>query len=210
MVATDTIVGIVGAALLVAVMAGVFVYEVNNAPEDGDSPDAAMAHFEEDYPGLSALDDIDGDGTPNYLDDDLDGDGVPNDEDDDVKTTTTMSGSLGAQVGPVIAPSLNHEFYVGHGTMHVKATVVTSLAAPNPLLSGNFVMELLRPDGSVAANAASSPGGPGTFTLQTQDGDEVPVGNWTVRVTQNQAGPGGNFDITTEVHYAGAAEPHDH
>ncbi|MFA5944897.1 MAG: hypothetical protein WC876_10580 [Candidatus Thermoplasmatota archaeon] len=212
MVATDTVVGIVGAALLVAVMAGVFVYEYNNPAEAEDTSDAGLrAHFEEDYAGMSAGDDIDGDGTANYMDADLDGDDVNNENDTAVATTTSMSDALGPQVGGTVVPSLVLEFYVGNGSVHIMTTVTTSAQVSNPLFSGNFVMELLRPDGSIADTAASAPGGPNTFTLETQMEDEVPTGDWMVRVTQNQAGAGGNIDIASEVHYPmPMAEGHGH
>ncbi len=86
---SDTVIGIVGAVVLVAVMIGVFAYEYNNAPEDvGNTPDPTtpagqMALFAAAYPELNATDDIDLDGTPNYMDDDIDGDGMNNTADDD-------------------------------------------------------------------------------------------------------------------------------
>ncbi len=210
MVATDTVVGIVGAVLLVAVMAGVFVYEYNNPAEAEDLSDAGLqASFEEDYEGMSATDDIDGDGTANYADKDIDGDGTENGNDTMVSTSFSMSGAVGPQVGGTVAPSLSQVFYVGNGSVHITATVTTSVQAPNPLFAGNFVVELLRPDGSVADNQASSPGGSSTLTVETQEGDEIPTGDWTVRVTQNTVGTGGSAQIAGEVHYPmPAAEGH--
>lgn len=206
MVATDTVVGIVGAVLLVAVMAGVFVYEYNNPAEPADlSPEGRMAAFEEHYPGLSANDDIDDDGIANYEDDDLDGDGASNENDTAVATTTHMSNAA-AGTATTTMP-----FYVGNGSVHVTATVVTAFPIPNPLISGNLIIELVRPDGSVADNQASSPGGPSTFTVETQEGDEIPTGEWKVVVRPNQAGVPASADITSEVHYpAPLAEGHGH
>ncbi|MHB1261679.1 MAG: hypothetical protein ACYC2H_08165 [Thermoplasmatota archaeon] len=210
MVATDTVVGIVGAVLLVAVMAGVFVYEYNNPAEPADtSPAGLQASFEEKYQGLSAMDDIDQDGLANYNDTDVDGDGTENGNDTTVTTSFSMSGAVGPQVGGTVVPSLVQEFYVGNGSVHVTAEVTTSAQAPNPLFSGNFVVELLRPDGSVADNQASSPGGSNTMTVETQEGDEIPTGTWSIRVTQNTVGTGGSAQISGEVHYpAPAAEGH--
>ena len=206
MVATDTVVGIVGAVLLVAVMAGVFVYEYNNPAEAEDTtPEGRMAAFEEHYEGMSAGDDIDGDGEPNYLDQDIDGDGTANGNDTAVTTTTEMTGATGPQA------SIEMPFYVGNGTVHVSATVATNLQAGNPLVSGNVIVELVRPDGSVADNQASTPGGSSTFTVETQEGDEMPTGEWTVVVRPNQVGLPGTAQITAEVHYpAPAAEGHGH
>ncbi|HUR25433.1 MAG TPA: hypothetical protein VM327_05405 [Candidatus Thermoplasmatota archaeon] len=206
MVATDTIVGIVGAVLLVAVMAGVFVYEYNNPAEAQDmSPSGQMAHFEEDYAGMSAGDDIDGDGQANYVDDDIDGDGTSNENDTDTAYHAEMSGAVGPSA------TLSLEFYVGNGSVHVIATVDTALQAPNPLVSGNLIIELVRPDGSVADNQASSPGGPSSFTVETQEGDEIPAGDWKVVVRPNQVGLPSTADISADVHYpAITAEGHGH
>lgn len=207
MVATDTIVGIVGAVLLVAVMAGVFVYEYNNPVAPPDSEEGRQQAFMRDYPALSPQDDIDGDGVPNYMDDDIDGDGTPNEADRDVSTHREMSGALGPQVGTVVVPSLTMPFYVGNGSVHIVGTVTASAQAPNPLFSGNWVVELLRPDGTVADNQASAPGGGGTFTVETSEGDEIPAGTWSIRVTQNQAGAGGSVHIAADVHYPAPPTP---
>jgi hypothetical protein len=44
MAATDTIIGIVGAVVLVAVMVGVFVYEYNNVPDDNGGDPGTEPH----------------------------------------------------------------------------------------------------------------------------------------------------------------------
>jgi hypothetical protein len=44
MAATDTIIGIAGAAVLVAVMVGVFVYEYNNVPDDNGTEPGVEPH----------------------------------------------------------------------------------------------------------------------------------------------------------------------
>ena len=209
MVATDTVVGIVGAVLLVAVMAGVFVYEYNNPVESADpnSEEGMRAAFLESNPGLSPGDDIDGDGQANFEDEDLDGDGTPNAADADVSVHSEMSGALGPSAGPA-TNELSLGLIVGNGSVHVTATVTTSAQVANPLFSGNFVIQLLRPDGTVADDQASQPGGTNTFTVETQEGDDIPTGTWTVRVTQNQVGTGGNAQIQADVHYPDPAAEH--
>jgi hypothetical protein len=211
MVATDTVVGIVGAVLLVAVMAGVFAYEYNNPVDDTpEGSDAGLrAHFAAAYPGLSANDDIDGDGHPNYLDDDVDGDGTPNAADSDVSVHREMDGALGPAAGPQ-NPELRLALVVGNGSVHVTSTVTTSATVSNPFFSGNFVVQLLRPDGTIASNKASAPGGTNTLTVETAMGDEIPAGTWTVRVAQNQAGTGGNVQIAADVHYPEPADQAGH
>ncbi|HJQ93288.1 MAG TPA: hypothetical protein VJ874_03260, partial [Candidatus Thermoplasmatota archaeon] len=165
MVATDTVVGIVGAVLLVAVMAGVFVYEYNNPAEAEDTSDTGLrGSFEERYQGMSAGDDIDGDGQPNYMDDDVDGDGTANENDTATATTHEMTGAIGPSGGPV-ATALEQQFEVGNGSVHITSTVVLSTAVP--MYSGNFVYQLIDPDGAVVADAASSPTGSGSLTVET-------------------------------------------
>jgi hypothetical protein len=205
MVATDTVVGIVGAVLLVAVMAGVFVYEYNNPAEPEDTtPEGRMAHFEEDYAGLSANDDIDDDGIPNYEDDDLDGDGSSNENDTEVAVTMESTQAIG-QATTRLA------FYVGNGSVHVTSTVSISLAVPNPLFAGNFIIELVRPDGTVADNQASTPGGASTFTVETQEEDEIPAGDWEIVIRPNQATTPAAAEVSIEVHYpAPTVEGHGH
>jgi hypothetical protein len=205
MVATDTVVGIVGAVLLVAVMAGVFVYEYNNPAEPEDTtPEGRMAAFEEHYEGLSATDDIDGDGIANYEDPDLDEDGVDNDNDTAVAVTMESTQAIGQATTRI-------GFYVGNGSVHVTSTVSISLAVPNPLFAGNFIVELVRPDGSIADNQASQPGGPSTFTVETQEEDEVPAGDWAIVIRPNQATTPAAAEVLIEVHYpAPSAEGHGH
>jgi hypothetical protein len=208
MVATDTVVGIVGAVLLVAVMAGVFVYEYNNPAEAEDLSDSGQQeHFEEDYAGLSANDDIDGDGKANYMDEDIDGDGTENGNDTTVSTTFTGSGAIGPSGGPV-STSFFTEFTVGNGSVHIEATV--TLSTPIPVYSGNFIVQLVDPDGTVVDDQASSPTGSASLTVETGDDTEMKAGTWTVRVMNNQAGPGGNADATIQVHYPDIAEGHGH
>jgi hypothetical protein len=202
MVATDTVVGIVGAVLLVAVMAGVFAYEYNNpATAAGTTDQQSKERFASDplYQGLSPTDDIDGDGKANYMDSDIDGDGKDNGNDTDVAVHFSMSGALGPQVGTQVAPDLKLGLVVGNGSVHVTSTVTTSTSAPG--VAGNFLVELLAPDGHTVATKASTPGGPSTLTVETPADAEITPGSWTVRVSQNTVGPGGNLKIDADVHY---------
>ncbi|MEA3136745.1 MAG: hypothetical protein QOC71_1026 [Thermoplasmata archaeon] len=208
MVATDTVVGIVGAVLLVAVMAGVFAYEYNNPVEAEATSDAGQrAHFEEDYAGMSATDDIDGDGQANYLDDDVDGDGTANENDTSVATTSESTGAIGPSGGPV-STSFSQEVIVGNGSVHVTATVTLTTAVP--MYSGNFAIQLVDPDGTIVDTAASAASGSGSLTVETGDDTEMKAGTWTVRVTNNQAGLGGSAHIVAEVHYPDIAMGHGH
>lgn len=126
---SDTIIGIVGAVVLVAVMVGVFAYEYNNAPEPepiGQGPDSMagkMAAFNATYPGLDAAQDLDGDGIPNYDDDDLDGDGDANAGDDDIAVHKTFTGNVAARTPQSNPASTANQFFIGSGHMGGTITV---------------------------------------------------------------------------------------
>lgn len=207
MVATDTVVGIVGAVVLVAVMAGVFVYEYNNTPSEPDDVATLQAHFEEDYLGMSATDDIDGDGIANFEDADLDGDGTNNTDDMDVAVESRMSGTIGPSGGPV-SNSLTLEFYVGNGSVHVTSTI--GLTTAIPVYSGNFAIQLIDPDGTVVDTASSQPTGSASLTVESNENTEMKAGEWSVVVTNNQAGAGGNVAIAAQVHYPSSVHPDEH
>ncbi len=207
MVATDTLVGIVGAAVLFAVMAGVFVYEYNNTPEvngGGNGNNGGNLSFAEQYPFLDPVQDIDGDGTPNGVDDDVDGDGVSNASDNEtvVGPKSIGSGSLGPQVGDVVAPSVSLQFMVGNGSSHVTATITVSSAASQGPVTGNFQVMLVDPSGATVATANSAaPFTQTSFTLESKMDSDPEPGTWTVRISQNSAGSGGNVAGTATIHY---------
>lgn len=200
MVATDTVVGIVGAVLLVAVMAGVFVYEYNNPVEEGSADAEARAHFEEDWPGISAGDDLDGDGTPNYLDSDLDGDGTPDVDDDMLAVLVPVSGGIGS--GSPVAPSTPYtvDFSVGNGSEHLGGTITYARTGAAALGLPTFAARIVDSDGETVAQATSTTSG-NTVTMTFDVQEPLPAGDYTVEVTQPNAGPGGQFAGTLEVHY---------
>lgn len=209
MVAADTIVGIVGAVVLVAVMAGVFVYEYNNpatdaTPGGGDG----NATFATAYPGLDAKGDIDGDGIANAMDSDIDGDGTNNTADHD---TAVVYGAdtftLGPQVGTVVVPAVElKDMKAENGTLHIEGTVTATSAQPC-----NLLVELRGPDGKAVAQGSITPTGSKMVTVQTTMGDPVDAGSYTVHVGQNTAGAGCTVSITGTVHYpAPAGAGHDH
>ncbi len=139
---SDTIIGIVGAVVLVAVMVGVFAYEYNNAPEpmDGDGGEMTeaekMAAFEAAYPGLNATDDIDNDLAPNYNDTDFDGDGRDNDVDNETMVHKTFNGNVAARMNPTTNPANSAtQFVIGQGHKGGTVTVewtFTALPAGSP------------------------------------------------------------------------------
>ncbi len=128
---SDTVIGIVGAVVLVAVMIGVFAYEYNNAeetPDDGpdpNSPEAREAAFNATFTALDPRGDIDGDGTLNYLDDDIDDDGLNNTVDTDVVVTFDLSQPAPAYTNPASNPpaSAGLEFVIEEGYDGFEATV---------------------------------------------------------------------------------------
>lgn len=179
---SDTIIGIVGAVVLVAVMVGVFAYEYNNAPEPGDAgpdptdPAAMMASFEAANPGLNATDDLDGDGQANYLDDDIDGDGIVNaDDDDGVAVHKTFTGSVAAR-NPSNNPVNNaNTFVLGQG--HKGGTITVTWATTNGptgaalddlvvSVSGGDVVCDNAANGAATCDLAAA--GPGTYTIEVR------------------------------------------
>lgn len=135
---SDTIIGIVGAVVLVAVMIGVFAYEYNNVPEeDGVDPDSAAAKMESfnmTYSALAASEDMDGDGVLNYEDEDLDGDGIPNDEDDMLMVNIPVSGTVAAPTPTNTEPTSTFDFTIGTGVSSGTVTITWSVTQPNVAL----------------------------------------------------------------------------
>ena|SRR5688572_1280351 len=211
MVATDTVVGIVGAVLLVAVMAGVFVYEYNNPASAESGAEAEQAHFEEDWPGLSATDDLDGDGTANYEDPDLDGDGTADVDDEMLAVEVPVSGSVGQ--GTPVSPSspFTKDFAVGNGTEHLGGTITYTRTGAAALGLPTFAARITDDSGETVATATSTTSG-NTVTMTFDVDEPLAFGTYTVEVTQPGPGPGGSFSGALEVHYAtpaGGGHEHD-
>ena len=201
MVATDTVVGIVGAVVLVAVMAGVFVYEYNNAEGGPMAIEEQQKHFEEDYPGLVATQDIDGDGIQNFNDTDLDGDGVDNAEDDSLAVNVPVSGTVAQATGQAGAP-YTQTFTVSNGTEHLGGTITytrQSGSVPTPSLQAT-----LTGPGGFTHNAVPTTNG-NTVTMTFDVMEELAPGEYTLTVrhapsagplTVSQAAPiMGNLEI---------------
>lgn len=212
MVATDTVVGIVGAVVLVAVMAGVFVYEYNNAPVDADDPASRMAHFEEDYAGLSANDDLDGDGIANYEDPDLDGDGLNDTVDDSLGVTVPVQGTVAASSGSAGTP-LTQEFTVGNGSFHFQGTI-TYTRQNGAVAVPSLQATIAGPNGfSLTASSAVSGN---TVTLSFDLAEPLEAGDYTLRVSHSPVGgvlnaaPATPVAGSLEIHYETPAEPHGH
>ncbi|MEA3190348.1 MAG: hypothetical protein QOD77_930 [Thermoplasmata archaeon] len=205
MVSTDTVVGIVGAALLAVVMVGVFVYEYNNeAAVDpigggGPTPDAAQL-FKARYPDLNATGDLDNDGKPNLGDDDLDQDGANNTADPDSIYITSSTGTLGPALPPAVGNDVSLEVVVEEGVVSVKGSVAVTSAQPH-----NLVVELLGPDGAVVDNMSSVAGSPNSFTLDAGEAPEP--GSYTIRVRQDPVGAGASVSLEARADYGLAVEP---
>jgi hypothetical protein len=209
MVATDTVVGIVGAVALVAVMVGVFVYEYNNEPETADgvtmTDQENRTHFEADWAGLNATDDLDNDGQANYMDSDLDGDGVDNTNDtEEVAYTQDLSGSVGAQGGSAV---VTIPVEVATGAHEIVVTITTTGQSGLPHMAR---LTLVNPDGE------SQPGETGSGSL-TVSAEATEPGTWSVRVEQQQGVPMGGgagtpftFTGTAQVHYIVEMADHAH
>lgn len=203
MVATDTVVGIVGAVVLVAVMAGVFVYEYNNAPEGASGAEEMQEHFEEDYPGLMALQDIDEDGTPNWNDTDLDGDGVDNVNDTMVARTLPVNVDVAAPTGAATTQSFTFQVVNGSESLGGSVSYTRSPGGQVPVVSAT----LEGPSGfeSRTLNFVASGS---TYTADVVVEEPLPAGTYTL--TFRNQGPGGLVPVgqaatvtgNLEVHYA--------
>lgn len=183
---SDTVIGIVGAVVLVAVMIGVFAYEYNNAPEadnglpDPSTPAGQQALFAAAYPTLNATDDIDGDGLANFEDDDIDGDGTDNGNDTTVEVVFDLSHSAPAYSNPVgSAPSsAGVDFVLGEG--YGIATVEVSHGGGNQANTAR-----------VEADAGDVGSCTTTQTLDcafTNSGEAMP-GDYVLRLSQTQVNP---------------------
>ena len=203
---SDTVIGIVGAVVLVGVMVGVFAYEYNNV--EGDEPTAEeqranlMAAFNETYPDFDPEGDLDGDGVPNYNEADLDGDGLNNTDDDafDFKVEHDAGGSVSA------APSSSGyslTFDAEPGVRHV----VLTLSHPERLAADQSLLAL---DVELTANGESSTASPttagGTMTYVIEFPDPA-AGSYMLTVTPFTLGgavsldPGTTVTGTLEFHY---------
>lgn len=205
MVSTDTVVGIVGAALLAVVMVGVFVYEYNNEgtidPIDdggGQGTDPA-ARFAARYPALNATGDLDGDGKDNVDDDDLDQDGKENAVDGDTVFVSSSQATLGPSLPPAVNTEHTLEFVVESGAESVTASVAVTSAQPH-----NLVVQLLGPGGELLVDETSNAGSPDAFTLEASEGLEP--GTYAVRVSQHTAGAGASFSVEARVDYGAPVE----
>lgn len=216
MVASDTIVGIVGSVLLVVVMAGVFVYEYNNQPDDGDDGNGdgssgSIAHFQDDYPSLAAREDLDGDGKANYEDDDIDGDGVKNDADEATKVVTAFSGSTALQVAPNSAGLLPEQFFVGTGAAHVMAYVNYSVLLPSPVPTNPVISATLKDaGGDTIANGVATTTGTSVTVKIMAEGDLTP-GTYTIDLQVSGATTNTAYSGVIMVHYdvpAGGGHSH--
>ncbi len=200
---SDTIIGIVGAVVLVAVMVGVFAYEYSNAPEDAgpaidpESEEGKMAAFSSTYPTLNATDDIDGDGEANYMDDDIDGDGVPNAEDN---MTCVCAMSIGGTVAATSPTNTNpadtsNTFTIHQGATGGMATVTwTVTRAPGGTLVGDLSVSIQ------GAAACTKMDGTGDARMAMCDLTGLEPGTYTIRVSHasavaQQKAFSGSYDI---------------
>jgi len=190
MVQSDTLVGIVGAVILVAVMGGVFAYEYTQAP-----PGAGT--FSSLYPSLDPMGDIDSDGIENEVDDDLDNDGIANDMDNETTFAASFSGSLSpaAEGSEFILP-----VHVDQGILHVvgNVTYAAVFPAPAPVVPA-FSASLRTAEGETVATATSQVTG-STVMLSFEAMDLAPD-EYELVVSHSGGDIGGDFTGNYAVHY---------
>lgn len=200
MASTDTIVGIVGAVLLAAVMVGVFAYEYSNAPAAQPTGDAALIqHFHEDFPALNATGDINQDHVPNYKDPAFNATG-------EVLATFRFPGSMPQPMPPATAaPPVEFQLHVEEGNVGTALTLTYNTSTPAPLpgaptldlaITGSGGSSDITASSPQRAQAAGSMAVTVTVTVRT-----LPPGQYTLRVSQTQPGPATGFDIKAVVDY---------
>lgn len=211
-VASDTVVGIVGAVLLVAVMGAVFTYEYTH-PAEAEQGGSTDNHTGTPlFPQLTATEDIDHDGIPNGQDADVDGDGVANTQDADVTFTQPFQGTsppvpVGAGGLPLPGGASGEiytspPFFVGHGAQHINGTVAYTSSTPSPAPASPGISFTLV-DAVGTAHPADC-GQVGTTVSCTFDLTSLAVGNYTVHANEDTAGPGVTFTGSILVHYGTA------
>lgn len=184
MSASDTVVGVIGAVLLAAVMVGVFVYEANNAPD----PDDPASSFPSQYRalGIDPYGDMDGNGVSNLNssapDDDMDGDGISNANDGHLEALYRFAGTIATSP---TGDSALHPLALQAGVKEVRATLYynTTLPSPIPRLT-TLSFALVGADG---ANLAAC-----TETSQTDTAVTCPLA--TMEPPAPQAA---NFEVST-------------
>ncbi|MGB1586766.1 MAG: hypothetical protein ACPHID_06960 [Thermoplasmatota archaeon] len=132
---SDTIIGIVGAVVLVSVMVGVFAYEYNNVDTDEPTEAEQQAQREADfaamYDSLDPNGDLDGDGVSNVNETDLDGDGINNTEDDAFQFSRVLDASGAIAAGPPATGyslSFDAEDGVGHVMLELRHDAILEQA----------------------------------------------------------------------------------
>jgi hypothetical protein len=197
MAGTDTIVGIVGAVLLAAVMVGVFAYEYNNAPASAPAGDAALIqHFHQDFPTLNATGDIDQNGIPNYKDPAFETPG-------EILATFRFTGTMPQPTPPATSvPPAEFRLHVEEGNVATILTLTYNATTPAPLpglptldltIAGSSDITASSP---VRAQASGSTAVGVTITTQT-----LQPGEYTLRVSQTQPGPATAFAVKAVVDY---------
>lgn len=212
MVASDTVVGVVGAVLLAVVMIGVFVYEYNNTPGadagGGHGTTDAIAHFREHYPALNATADLDGDGKANYLDADLDQDGIDNLNDTAVAFTVPFSGSL--QPGAASA-SADHAFKVQQGMAALQVDLFYNSTAPQPVPANPAIAFTVTGPEDAGSSVRPNPASGSTAyhaSLAAERGLEP--GDYTVHVTATGPSPSTPYVGRIIVSYGPGEGAHQH
>ena len=204
MVATDTVVGIVGAVLLVAVMAGVFAYEYNNPATADTMSDAGQKNaFASHYAGLNATDDIDGDGIPNYKDTDIDGDGVANANDTSVGVAIKVSGAVPMTASPMSTQLAAQAFTAGTGVEHILAFVNYTVPTPSPLPAAySLQASLVDGSGQTVKNGIATTSGSSVSIKIDSEGADLVAGKYELRISMSGANPqAGSYSGVILVHY---------
>lgn len=204
---SDTVIGIVGAVVLVSVMVGVFAYEYNNAdaPDEGPMEPTESEKrdtFNETFLGLDPDGDLDGDGVPNWNETDLDNDGINNTEDDVFEYMQTFDAG-GAVTAAPNSNGYSLTFEAEEGVTHVMLSLSHAQRAAGNQNLAPLEVSLSHTGGNPTASPTVA-GGTVTYVIDVQDAGPgtytLTVNPFTVAGTVS-ADPGTAVTGSIEFHY---------
>jgi hypothetical protein len=203
MAATDTVVGIVGAVLLAGIMVSVFVYEYNNAPDNVvDREQALIDAFRAAHPLLDPLEDIDGDGIPNYEDPDMDGNGAPDaTQQGNLVRSWGFRGSSPAPPATAFTATYNMSLATGNMGLNAWLNWTPTIPLPNVPPIPNFTCLLRLGEEVIASCTAQATGRLSLSTPELAPGDYV----FVVTLTSQVPAPATPYDVLAMADYGPAS-----
>jgi hypothetical protein len=213
-VASDTVVGIVGAVVLAGIMVGVFVYEYNNAAtadgggDGGDDRASRIQAFQAAYGHLNATEDLDGDGKANFEDDDMDGQGGPDAEQaGNLVVAFPVTGTSPAPPADTFTRTMN--VTVGRGVQAVGGWVNWTSTTPAPVpASPALTCSFGDAAGADSTSCTETPPATGQAGYALRFTAPAPSpGDFVFRVGMTRPGPATSYTGVVLVDYGAPARP---